>query len=139
MSLKKSNMLYFLHGSDTHKARKKLHELLDLAEKKRPGAELFKITTESFSEGKLEELIVSQGLFEQKYTVVLDTLFEKKDIREFILAKLQELADSDQVFLHLEGKVDVAALKKVEKFAAKVQEFKKSESVKHRMFDIFLS
>lgn len=129
-------MLYFLYGTDTHKARKKLHELLDSAQKKRPGAELFKITTENWSEGKLEELLVSRGLFEEKYTVVLDNLFEKKDIKEFILSKLKALADSDQVFLHLEGKVDATTLKKVEKSAKQAQEFKKAES-KKREIDIF--
>ena len=58
-------MIYLIYGTDTHKTRKKLHELLDTALKKRPGAELFKITTENWSETQFDELLVSQGLFEQ--------------------------------------------------------------------------
>src|SRR3989344_3309232 len=59
-------MIYFVHGTDTRKARKKLHELLQLSQKKRPGAELFKITAENWTEGQFDELLVSHGLLEGK-------------------------------------------------------------------------
>ncbi len=126
-------MLYFLYGTDTHKARKKLHELLTLAQKKRPDAELFKITTENWSEGQFDELLIARGLFESKYTVVLDNLFEKKDIKDYILDRLQALADSEQIFLSLESKVDAGALKKIEAQAKQVQEFAKAESKKQEL------
>ena len=123
-------MIYFLYGTDTHKARKKLHELLSLAEKKRPGSEIFKITTENWSEGQFDELLVSQGLFEQKYTVVLDNLFEKKDIKNYVMEKLENLKDSEQIFLILEGTIDAASLKKIEKVTKQSQEFVKKEDKK---------
>jgi DNA polymerase III delta subunit len=123
-------MLYFLYGTDTHKARKKLHELLGLAEKKRPDAELFKITSENWNEGRFAELIYSQGLFEQKYTVVLDNLFEKKEIKDYVLGRLEEVGKSEQIFLVLEGKIDASSLKGIEKYAKQVQEFAKTESGK---------
>jgi DNA polymerase III delta subunit len=123
-------MLYVIYGTDAHKARKKLHELLDLAQKKRPGAELFKITSENWSETQFDELLVSQGLFESKYTVVLDNLFEKKDYKAYILERLSGLRDSEQVFLMLESGIDVATLKKLTKEAKQVQEFAKQEGKK---------
>ena len=123
-------MLYLIYGTDTHKARKKLHELLEQAKKKRPDAELFKITTENWSEEKFEELLVSQGLFEQKYTVVLDNLFEKKDYKNYVLDKVVEMSESEQIFLILEGAVDATSLKKLEKDAKQVQEFKLAEKTK---------
>lgn len=129
-------MLYLLYGTDTHKSRAKLHELLDLAKKKRPNAELFKLTSENWSEATLEELIVFQGLFEQKYTVVLDNLFEKKEIKDFVFERLDGLKNSDQIFLILESSMDVASLKKFEKFSEKTQEFVKKESPKSS-FNIF--
>lgn len=129
-------MIYFIYGTDTHKARAKLHELLALAKKKREGAELFKLTTENWSEDQFDELLVSQGLFEQKYTVVLDNLFEKKDIKSYILDKLEELKNSEQIFLFLEGGVDAPSLKKIEKHSEKTQEFSKKESFKPS-FNIF--
>lgn len=119
-------MYYFLHGTDTHKAREKLHSLLDLAKKKRPDAEVFKMTTENWGEGQFDELLVSQGLFEQKYTVVLDNLFERKDVKEYVLDRLEGLKESDQIFLFLEGKVDSVSLKKIEKHSEKTQEFEKA-------------
>ena len=129
-------MLYLIYGTDTHKARKKLHQLLDIAEKKRPGAELFKINTENWSESQFDELLVSQGLFEQKYTVVLDNLFEKKDCKDYVVGKLDEMRDSEQIFLILEGNVDSASLKKIEKNAKQSQEFVQKEGKKSD-FNIF--
>jgi len=120
-------MYYFLHGTDTNKSREKLHELLALAKKKRPDAEIFKMTTENWSEGQFDELLIAQGLFEQKYTVVLDNLFEKKDVKEYVVDRLENLKDSEQIFLFLESKVDSASLKKIEKHGEKIQEFAKKD------------
>ncbi len=118
-------MYYFLYGTDTHKAREKLHSLLDLAKKKRPEAEVFKINSENWGEGQFDELLISMGLFEQKYTVVLDNVFENKDAKDYIIEKLEDLKKSDQIFLFLEGKLDSVSLKKIEKFSEKTQEFEK--------------
>lgn len=123
-------MLYLIYGTDTHKARTKLHDLLRIAEKKRPGAELFKITTENWSEEQFEELLVSQGLFDPRYTIVLDNLFEKKDSKNFIIDRLENLAASEQIFIMLEGAIDAPSLKKIEKVAKQVQVFSKSETKK---------
>lgn len=120
-------MLYVIYGTDTHKARKKLHDLLDLAKKKRPDAELFKISSENWSEAQLDELLVSRGLFEQKYTVVLDNVFEKKDAKAFVIDRLDGIKNSEQIFLLLESSVDATSLKKLEKFSEKVQEFELPE------------
>lgn len=129
-------MIYLIYGTDTHKARQKLHELLDIAKKKRPDAELFKITSENWSDSQFEELLVAQGLFQPKYTVVLDNVFEKKDFKAFVVERLKEMAESEQIFLILEGNVDAATLKKIEKNAKQVQEFAKKEA-KRPDFNIF--
>ncbi|MFZ2522040.1 MAG: hypothetical protein WAX44_01785 [Minisyncoccia bacterium] len=131
-------MLYLIHGKDTIRARKKLHELLDFAKKKRPEAELFKITTENWSDVQLEELLVSQGLFDPKYTVVLDNLFEKKEIKEFVLGKFLEMSESEQLFFMLEGVVDATSLKKIEKHAKQVQKFdlREDERGEYNIFSI---
>ncbi len=123
-------MLYVIYGTDTHKARAKLHDLLDLAKKKRPEAELFKITTENWSESQFDELLVAQGLFEQKYTTVLDNLFEKKDIKSYVMERLDGMKESEQIFLMLESSIDAASLKKLEKFGEKIQEFERKEEKK---------
>ena len=129
-------MIYFLYGKDTTKSRKKLHELLDWAKKKRPESELFKLNTENWSEGQFDELISSQGLFDQKYTVVLDTLFENKEAKSYVLSRIEDLSTSEQLFFILERDVDATSLKKIEKYAKQVQEFAKVESKKSD-FNIF--
>jgi len=129
-------MLYFLYGTDTHKARAKLHDLLDTLTKKRPDSEVFKITSENWSDVQFEELLSSQGLFDQKYIVVLDNVFEKKDAKEFVVDRIEGTKDAEHVFLLLEGKVDAPTLKKIEKFSAKSQEFAKTEG-KKEFFNIF--
>ncbi len=116
-------MIYFLHGTDAHKSRAKLHELLDMLAKKRPDSEVFKITSENWTDQQYEELLISQGLFSQKYIVVLDTVFEKKEIKEFVLGHLVEAQSAEHIFLILEGKVDVVTVKKIEKIVEKSQEF----------------
>ncbi len=120
-------MIYFLYGTDTEKSRKKLHELLDLAHKKRPDAELFKLNSQSFSEGVLRELANSQGLFEKKYTVFLDNVLENKENKDVLLEILSELKESEQIFLVLEAGVTAEMVKSFETHSEKVQKFERTE------------
>ena len=129
-------MIYLLYGNDTHASRKKLHTLLDGLFKKRPDAEYFHITTENISEFSVEELISSQGLFEQKYIVVLDNLFEDKDKRDEFLKMLKEMQGAEHIFIFLEGKLDKKTTTRFEKYAEKIQEFS-TEVKKKERFNTF--
>ena len=120
-------MIYFLHGNDTHGSRKKMHEILHGLFVKRPNSEVFKITSENWSEEQFDELISSQGLFEQKYIVVLDFLFSQKDIKEHILKQLEKMQTAEHWFLILDGKVDVASVRSIEKIAYKTVVFEKKD------------
>ncbi|MFC1730950.1 hypothetical protein ACFL6I_11515 [candidate division KSB1 bacterium] len=129
-------MIYLLYGNNTHASRKKLHTLLDGLFKKRPDAEYFHITPENISEFSVEELISSQGLFEQKYIVVLDNLFEGKakenNRKEELLKLLKEMQSAEHVFIFLEGKLDKKTSTRFEKYAEKIQEFSAEEKKKER-------
>ena len=116
-------MFYFLHGEDKDKARKKAHELIDGLTKKRPNASFFKVDSENFSLGKLEEMVGGQGLFENKQIVFFDNVLEDKEVKGGILDKIKEIAESPNAFVFLEGKTDKATVGKMEKSAEKVQEF----------------
>ncbi len=129
-------MIYFLYGNDKFSSRKKMHSILDALCKKRPDAEIFKINTENFDYSKFEELIFSQGLFDSKYIVVTDNLFEDKNIKDFFIEKLPFIKDSANVFVSLESKVDVKSLKDIEKYSEKVQEFSTKEDGK-KFFNVF--
>jgi DNA polymerase III delta subunit len=116
-------MLYFIYGDDKEKARAKTQDLIGSLQKKKPDAAFFKVTTENFSESELEGLMGGQGLFENKYIVFFDSVFENKEFKESIGGKLKEIAQSANVFIFLEGKMEKKMLEKVEKHAEKVQEF----------------
>jgi hypothetical protein len=90
-------MFYLLHGTDVHKSRKKLHEMLGVLSKKRPNSEVFRLTTENWSESQFDELTSSQGLFDSKYIVVLDGILERKEIKNYFLERLGSVKDSDKL------------------------------------------
>lgn len=123
-------MIYFLHGTDTEKSRKKMHEILQSLLGKRPNSEVFKITVENWSEGQFDELLSSQGLFEQKYVVVLDFVFSNKIAKEYIVDRLEKMKDTEHWFIILDGKVDVGTVRSIEKVSYKTQVFEKTEKKK---------
>src|SRR6266404_389920 len=115
-------MYYFLHGKNTEEARKKLKSLVETLHGKRPDAEIFRMHDENWTEVQFDELLVAQGLFDQKYIIVLDSLFDVADAKERILERAKDMKESDNVFLILEGDTDKKTLDKISKYAEKVQE-----------------
>ena len=133
-------MIYLLYGNDTHTSRKKLHTLLDGLFKKRPDAEYFHITSENILDYSIEELISSQGLFDKKYIVVLDNLFEdsvKENNKKDELVKcLKEMQKAEHVFIFLENKIDKKTKIRFKKYTERIQEFTVKE-IKKEKFNIF--
>jgi len=131
-------MLYFLYGTDTKKARAKLHELLDILKKKKPIAEVFRIESEQWDNTQFEELLWGQGLFEQKYIVVFDHVLESAEAKERIVHFLKEVAASDNMFICIENTIDAPTLKKLQKHAYKVEQFEeKKNSSAPEVFNMF--
>ncbi len=112
-------MIYFYHGTDIEKARVKSHELAESLRKKKPDASFIKIDAEHFDSNTLDQYIGGQGLFVSKSIVLLDRLCEKKEIKEQFLDKIKEIAESENIFIICEGKIDKATATKIEKKAEK--------------------
>jgi DNA polymerase III delta subunit len=129
-------MIYLLYGNDAYTSRAKLHTLIDGLFKKRPNAEYFHITSENISEISLEELIFSQGIFEQKYIVVFDNVFQDKVQKENLLKHIKEMQGVEHIFIFLEEKLDKKTIDKFKRYAQKIQEFNKSETKKEK-FNVF--
>ncbi len=123
-------MIYLYHGTDIQKIIKKSHELIDSLKKKKPDASFFKIDSEHFSIAMLDEYIGGQGLFSNKYIVLLDRLSENKEIKEEFISKIKEISESENIFIIIEGKLDKATLSKIEKKAEKVVAFEIEEKNK---------
>ena len=115
-------MIYVLYGTDTAKSRDKLSKLISTLLSKKPDAMLVRANSENFEESFLLEHKESQGLFESKSIVVLDTVFEDETSKKIVLKNLEDLQSSENVFIILEGKLDAKALQKLTKFSTKVQE-----------------
>ncbi len=130
-------MLYFLHGTDTDKARAKAREMLANLHQKKPEAEVFRLDSDSWSEARFDELIAAQGLFEKKFIVFASRLFENKEAKETVMKKLSAVGGSENIFIFLEGAVDKAALAAVAEVAEKIQSFEKAVEKKARPFNIF--
>jgi DNA polymerase III delta subunit len=85
------------------------------------------LSEEGISEAKLEELAGSQGLFERKFIVFADRLSEKVSDAEIILGEIPLIAESDNVFVFLEGSLKADILKVFKKYSNQVQNFEKVE------------
>ncbi len=130
-------MLYFIYG-EPNKCFEKSAKLVDSMLLKRPESEVFKISAENFSESKLDELVGSQSLFSKKYIVQMSRISESKEGIECLVDKLEEVKKSDNVFVWVDPDVSKEILKKVEKFAEKVQEFSNAAAKnKNDSFNIF--
>jgi DNA polymerase III delta subunit len=133
-------MIYLLYGSDTTKSREKLHELVGSLLKKKPDASYVRLTDETFEEASLDEHIGGMGLFSQKTIVELDNVFRNKEAKPVVIDRLKDIAESDNIFVVLEGELTAGDVKKFEKYAEKVQEFTEphsAEASRGKDFNIF--
>ncbi len=130
-------MIYLMHGTDYEKARDKTRALTDALQKKKPDALFYRITTGNYSENPISSLVAGQGLFASKYIVFYDNIFESKDIKEEIVEGLQEIKESENIFIFLEKEIDKKTLTKMEKYAEKVQEFSGAEKIKKKEYNPF--
>ena len=129
-------MIYLIHGNDFEKARGKARELITALQKKKPGAEVFRLEDEMVNGSKLDELSGSQGLFERKYIVFADNVFRSEEAKEIVLGKLKSLAESENIFIFLENELNKTNLKELEKFAEKVQQFSATKKTE-KAFNVF--
>lgn len=130
-------MIYLFHGSDFEKVRQKEESLRGALLKKRPDAPVFRFKAEDFSQSQFEEVMRSQGLFENKYIVILDRTFENAEAKDFILRSLKELKELPHIFILLEKKIDKASLTRIEKQAEEVRQFSDEAKSKKEKFNIF--
>jgi hypothetical protein len=128
-------MLYFIHGNP-NKIFEKAQKMADSLLVKKPDASLFKVNQDNFSTDKMDELLGGQGLFVNKYIVSMSRLLEKADTAEYLIEKIAEFKESDNVFIWTEEKITKPHLNKIEKIAEKVQEFEIAKKTDQRI-DVF--
>jgi DNA polymerase III delta subunit len=111
--------------------------LVNSLRKKKPEASFFTLNSENFNINILQEYIGSQGLFSQKYIILLDRLSEKKEIKDQLIDFIDEISESENIFILLEGKIDKATITKIEKRSEKSLKFEAQEKTYKREFNAF--
>lgn len=116
-------MLYFFYGTDRDKARARARGVIAAMRKKRPDAEYFRVTGDTWQDAQLEEFVSGQGLFERKFVVFADGAFENANAKSWVAANLAGIGTSENAFVFLESSLDAATRKKIEKVAQECREF----------------
>jgi len=114
-------MLYTLYGTDFKKARKHLRTLVDSLLKRKPDANVFTLTPLTFSSDRLDELVGGQGLFSEKYIVILDGCLQDPLVKEDIFLRIKNIAESDNVCVILEETLDAKSKKILEKYSEQIK------------------
>lgn len=114
-------MLFFFSGADRNKARDALNAAVTKAAKKH---EVLRIT-DAHSLADLQTALQGPGMFSEARVVVFDSILsgENEESREVFLDALKRMRDSEEIFFILEGALDAATRKQVEKYAEKSEKF----------------
>ncbi|MEI7463379.1 MAG: hypothetical protein WCK03_03200 [Candidatus Taylorbacteria bacterium] len=113
-------MLYVFHGSDINRSIEKAHKLIDSLLAKRPGASYVQINSDSWSIPLVESHLGGQGLFSNKYIVFLDRVSENVEAKEHMADLVSLMNESSNIFVSLEGLLNVEIKKIFDKGAEKV-------------------
>ncbi|MBI2038785.1 MAG: hypothetical protein HYT22_00675 [Candidatus Niyogibacteria bacterium] len=107
-------MLYVLYGENDFLSRRNLRAIVAA---KKEGAALHRLTPDSATEETLANLLASErDLFGTKLVVVLDGLLGG-DFEKTVLTYRETLAESKNLYILFEKKLDVATVRKFEKTA----------------------
>lgn len=117
-----NTMLYLIYGTDRQRVLARSQELVASLQKRKPDAEVFRLSEEEAGLARLQELSAGQGLFEGKFIVVLRNAFGKKDVADSILENLAEFQASPNIFVFVEGPMLKSALAEFKKSGAETEE-----------------
>lgn len=127
-------MIYFFSGDKFQEVKKSSQELIEKLVKDRPDSSVLQINEENFGEYELSGLSKEQGLFEKQLIVVLNYLISAESVWENIQAKLQEMAESKNIFILVEGPLDKRIRDKIGKTAKESKNFSTEEKEKYNPF-----
>lgn len=115
-------MIYFFTGADRDKARAALNAMLEKEEKK--GASIVRIT-DAHSIADFDASLQGGGLFGEKKAVVFDGIMggENEALAIKFTATLPIISKSKETFFVIEGALDAATRKAIEKIAEKTEKF----------------
>ncbi|MEK9178035.1 MAG: hypothetical protein AAB777_02875, partial [Patescibacteria group bacterium] len=134
-------MLYVFHGDDIKKGLEKSRGLVNSLRAKKPDATFVSIDADNFNPSIIEEHLGGQGLFSNKYIILLDRVTENKEVKDILPDYIQAMKESANIFIVLEGKLNAELKKLFEKYAEKIVVCEESsvvgDSFKKKEFNVF--
>lgn len=128
-------MLYVVYGTDHSRARAKAD--LVCAEYREQGIHLAPCTELDIETDALARLVSARGLFGESTLVALDGVLEKKDAQESVLASLEALHLSHNIFVILDGALPKSFVDKVRDVTERVFEYALPKQDTRPAFNIF--
>jgi hypothetical protein len=129
-------MIYLFAGDD---ARTKHANYEKFAKSIPADAETFFISRNTFDRNQIESLYSGAGLFSAKSTVIFSGVLEYEETREFILDKLPDMGESDNIFVFLESKLTKPILDAFRKARAELNIFELPKEKKEKFNNFLLA
>lgn len=133
---KKSNMLYFIHGTDSEKIRKEAQRFVSTVKEREPHVAHIRIIGDTFNKDLIQSYAGAQGLFVEKVLIVLDGVFEgdsKDDMKDL----LPLCGESNNIFLGIAGTIPAKLLEEITKISKKLYTFDIKEKVQKEDWNMF--
>ncbi len=127
-------MIYLFSGDDTKKKNVIYEEFINSLPK---NAEIFSFSRNNFDKVQIESLYSGSSLFSNKSIIVFSNILEYEENRNFILDKLKLIAESNNIFVFLEGKLNKPIVDAFKKNNAEINLFELLKEKKEK-FDNFL-
>jgi DNA polymerase III delta subunit len=120
-------MLYVFHGTNRQRLRDEAKKLIDGLLHRKPDAAVVRLSEDNWNEAVFDASIGTQGLFNSASIVYLDGLIGFSGSKQRVAEQIEGMADSANVFVVIEARIDKATLGKIEKVAKKVLCIEKEE------------
>lgn len=130
-------MIYFVTSEEREKTLKTAQGLVSALQKKRPNALVFRMSGDEWNRDSFDGVATGQGLFENKYIVVLDSLFQNEEAAEYLKDKLESLSVAEHAFVIVEPAAKAPVKNLIKKFAEKVWETAETKRPAPKTFNIF--
>ena len=112
-------MFYLYHGTDTKTSLAKARATIKSLRTKRVDATFIEIDADNWSAAAIQEHIGGQGLFSEKYIIFLNRVTESAEAKEEVGKLASLMQESANIFIDVEGKLNIDLKKSLEKCAEK--------------------
>jgi len=127
-------MIHLFWGDDT---RNKILNYEKFIKSIPAGTETFFVNRNSFDRMQIESLYSGASLFASSSSVIFSGVLDHEETRDFILEKLEQMSESKNSFVFLEGKLTKPILESFKKAKAEINTFELPKE-KREKFDNFL-